>query len=688
MVLVVLFLVFNVQLYMANRDAAMQDTIGQSQQLGADINAEELILSDVTVTTNGNQATVSCQIKNTSPIAIELVNLWVQGASPSEYGNAFISIALSPGETHSLTKTVTLNETPSGSCSFWFVTARGNVISATSAGQGPPGPAGPAGDQGPAGPRGEDGTSGLVSSIKMDWLKFGFYDFGTTAPTDQTPLPAKQLGCDLPQDHYVMIGAEFTNMDPEGRTITLTPETYVWAINPRENTGGGALKTLLDWPIVPVQDGKIRTSFTSQDLYVNVPTMVYFFDWEDQTPHSTESPIPLSINLYGTTATGSYGQNIPFVSIKFTETMYEVTMVVTPQEAGVTTPSGSHRHYKDTQFSISASGNSNYKFAKWTSDTSGLTISNPSQASTSATAGASGTLTANFIPSKHFIDSANKLHDTTNEGTHSDFAAMQAGPDANYDTLTEGASANLETPATIGIWQGQPWIPGQDPGHQATNTIDGNTATYWSYNQDTEHYICFDLGQNYTITKIRLYQDLNTPNRRFGYGPEGNIDVYIWPYDNIDIFTKGYVTTWTDAADSGGWVDLTLPQTRVGRYIKLWEHDAADESSQRMYEFEFQYILHEAKLEAQFTNVEYYQLYTQLEIKTGNFDTAGETLSVYYWNNGAWTTLGNLNANAINTFAVTLTSPNFDIKFKSSDSSPQDSHQSTWQIDYCALIAP
>lgn len=399
MVLVVLFLIFNVQMFMLNRDAALQDTIGQSMQLEADTSVEQLMFISQSATANGNQATVSWQMKNTSPIPIELVSLWVQGSSTA-YGTTSVSIVLGPGESDTSSRTVTLNDAFSGSCIFWFVTSRGNVLGPALGSQGPAGADGADGPPGPAGqpgPQGKDGESGLVSSIKMDWLKFRYYDFGTTAPTDGAVLPTEQTGCDLPQDHYVMIAAEFTNSDPNDRTITLTSDTYVWAIDPRDNTGNGALKTLLSWSIVSIQNNQLDTTFTGQDLYVGTPTMVYFLDCMHTTPHTTTNPIPLSINLYGTTATDSYGQNIPFVSIKFTQTMNQVDMLVSPPGAGTVTPEGINRYYIDESFSVSAAANSGYKFLSWTSNATGLIVTNPAKASTTAVAGESGSLTANFI---------------------------------------------------------------------------------------------------------------------------------------------------------------------------------------------------------------------------------------------------------------------------------------------------
>ena len=108
-----------------------------------------------------------------------------------------------------------------------------------------------------------------------------------------------------------------------------------------------------------------------------------------------------------------------------------------------------------------------------------------------------------------------------------------------------------------------------------------------------------------------------------------------------------------------------------------------------MYEFNFKYVTTgcDLDLEAQFQNVVNYQYYTQLHIQTGTFAAGGENLRVDYWNGNSWATLGNLNSDTLNVFEVALTSPTYEIRFVG-DQQLNDVHQSSWQIDYCALIAP
>jgi hypothetical protein len=114
-----------------------------------------------------------------------------------------------------------------------------------------------------------------------------------------------------------MFAALFTNLDPEARDISLTADSCIWAINPSE----GTVKNPLLLPIVNVTNGIYSSRFNSLVLYYNKPTMVYFFDSSGTIPkesYYSGGAIPLSIIFYGNTSTGYYGQNIPWIAIKFT----------------------------------------------------------------------------------------------------------------------------------------------------------------------------------------------------------------------------------------------------------------------------------------------------------------------------------------------------------------------------------
>ena len=184
--------------------------------MDADVRAETVTVTNPAFLVQGAQVDVSCFINNTSPLAVEIVRLWVQDTATCNITNEELSVSLQPGDSQSFATAVDVSgAAQSHAFNLWFVTARGNLLS--------PYP-------NTAMLQAEAQETG---SIRMDWMEFRFYDFGADAPSAGTELPAPQSGCDIPQDRCVMIGAMFTNLDPAGRTITLTPESYVWAITPR-----------------------------------------------------------------------------------------------------------------------------------------------------------------------------------------------------------------------------------------------------------------------------------------------------------------------------------------------------------------------------------------------------------------------------------------------------------------------
>jgi hypothetical protein len=417
MVLVVLFLYFNVYTFIQARNDAYQDTVSQVAQMDTDRNAEQLsILANPYVTINGSQVDVKYVIVNTGPIAVHLVRLWVLESPSNTTGNSVMNVALQSGSSNAniVPINITWDKSKSPTFTIQFVSARGNIFtpnqnptggvrfvgSVTVSTQFPqPVPPGRPVTYTVTVYRGVlndsftasltisqlptptsysftpsmlvfeanvpvmtstltinttistplassvfavtamnirdsyDRASGFgvltvggpgsreTGSIKMDWTTIQFYDFKTTAPGDKTNITSYlrtwPSDCQLPKDHYIMFAALFTNLDPLGRDINLTSDTCIWAINPSE----GTVKNPLLLPIVNVTNGIYRSHFSSLVLYYNKPTMVYFFDSSGTIPkesYYSGGAIPLSIIFYGNTVTGYYGQNIPWIAVKFT----------------------------------------------------------------------------------------------------------------------------------------------------------------------------------------------------------------------------------------------------------------------------------------------------------------------------------------------------------------------------------
>ena len=130
MVLAVLFLFFNVYMFMQKQDIKFQDTIMQSQQMDADRNNEKVsILSNITQTSNENVVIVNCLIKNDGSIPAKIFRAWLTDTANRAISRTTpLGIILSPGEGSNTTLTFSMND-PSGQFRLDLVTSRGNIVS-------------------------------------------------------------------------------------------------------------------------------------------------------------------------------------------------------------------------------------------------------------------------------------------------------------------------------------------------------------------------------------------------------------------------------------------------------------------------------------------------------------------------------------------------------------------------------
>lgn len=107
-----------------------------------------------------------------------------------------------------------------------------------------------------------------------------------------------------------------------------------------------------------------------------------FVGWYDGTTQKSTS----TTYTYNATAAKT-------ITARFKENMYSVT--ISAGSGGTVSPSGSQTIGQVTQTTVTATANDNYEFANWTA-TGGVIVANNSAASTTITATAAGTLTANF----------------------------------------------------------------------------------------------------------------------------------------------------------------------------------------------------------------------------------------------------------------------------------------------------
>jgi hypothetical protein len=136
MVLVVIYLYFNVYMFALNRDADFQNVESRSQQLDVDRDGEILKVLNATATDGGGggRIIINCTLINSGSVPIQIVRLWLQDyflPAPNIVSLALQSqnVVLQPGVSKSQTFIATLQgAAPFHSFSMRLVTSRANVI--------------------------------------------------------------------------------------------------------------------------------------------------------------------------------------------------------------------------------------------------------------------------------------------------------------------------------------------------------------------------------------------------------------------------------------------------------------------------------------------------------------------------------------------------------------------------------
>jgi hypothetical protein len=133
---------------------------------------------------------------------------------------------------------------------------------------------------------------------------------------------------------------------------------------------------------------------------------------------------------------------------------------------------------------------------------------------------------------------------------------------------------------------------GQDGGHPASNTIDGNTNSYWRHSATENHWITFDMGETIPISRIRIYQ------QSYDWGGSDGIEIYV--SDDPENWGS---PVWSGRIDGNNW-ETSGSFSAEGRYVKLVTLSTS--SSQRLYEVQVQ--THERRGTVEFNPVEQYQV--------------------------------------------------------------------------------
>lgn len=308
LVLVVLFLFFNVFMFMAQRNADLQDTIGQAQQMDMDTKNEKLLISEAEISANNDQVSVDCKISNTGALTSQLVRLWVQSTIDSEA----VSEVLNPAITIQLGETIAYSDSiavsgasPSRENNFWFVTGRGNIVSATDS------------------IAFQQEIARKIGSILLDWGDFRYYDLLSADGKSNVQLPDPVFDFTLPKSHAILLGIQIRNLDPDGRSITLTADSFAVLQGTTIDKDGNMKKADPYFSKICEVTSNTYTPgvFAPLTLDLNVPTIIYFFIPKEKTNLYSAD---LSIVLQGYTENSDFSETIPFGALEFSSSMKQL----------------------------------------------------------------------------------------------------------------------------------------------------------------------------------------------------------------------------------------------------------------------------------------------------------------------------------------------------------------------------
>jgi flagellin-like protein len=331
---------------------------------------------------------------------------------------------------------------------------------------------------------------------------------------------------------------------------------------------------------------------------------------------------------------------------------------------------------------LTPTANSGSTFTSWSGAGTGTTnraiVMNGAQ---------SATVTFTAI-SPHYVDANTRIHLTTMYGTVGTFASMQT--QNGYATLTETDTLsttdtmgnnynNGQNSVTISANQmaGQAFVAG---GSGSIPSVTFRAASTSSYTDRSVKIVITDSSGTILangISQVITVDDTSTERTvDFTTDPviQNGQTYWIMIIPNGDLSVRYYQTTGgiskSDATNS-----YTTPTNPTDA--------TTGTTNYRILYANVNYDNYRLDQEFQFTTVTNYASYTKLQIQTTAFSDS-EALSVQYWNGASWTILGNLQANQLNEFTVSLTSNAYHIRIVDLTNT-NDATSSNWQINFARL---
>jgi hypothetical protein len=282
-------------------------------------------------------------------------------------------------------------------------------------------------------------------------------------------------------------------------------------------------------------------------------------------------------------------------------------------------------------------------------------------------------------------------------GAHSNFTAMQYGPDSIYDTLTEGNiggagyhwgidSSSFTATSTHSDYR---YMGGTSPNvdnmvvtklhmrYSGTGTVAMAMYTGGTLNDPTG---ATKRTEAYNVTVSSGWNTINVPAYNW---PKNTITWIGWCHDGGSVYYSAYYWDAGDFQQSQGRWSQNSPAD-ANESSSMPTNPGAGSFANYWYAVYVEYDTpgYRMDLEAQWTGLNYNQQNASLCIYRGTIGT--ENILVDVWN-GSWQNVFQvLNAGWNNQSVISyLASPNFTIRFR--DQNPGDIVQDSCQIDTCLL---
>ena len=309
LVLILLFLYSQVYIFMQDENTKYQSAASEINQMNIEKNREDFAVSDLVYTATEDTVLVEVQIKNLSPISVQLKTLWVIDKTNNDHVYVDeLNINMASGDIIYFTGADVLTVPLAGSessnvFSSWFVTSRGNLV--------------PLEKQEVVDNTIISHVALGIGSLAMDFDSFRYYTFET--PTKLDDFNQGNEGFNIPKNEYVAFGFYLSNFDLRKRPITFDAHSLFWQ-------PGRASVSEASWFIVNVdENGNIFPSFTPYTIEYGERRLIIFASKNDLDIGSfgalktgnAVTTVATFLLLHGTKDDVDFAQSIPFVSLFF-----------------------------------------------------------------------------------------------------------------------------------------------------------------------------------------------------------------------------------------------------------------------------------------------------------------------------------------------------------------------------------